>query len=300
MSRPDTLHPQVPGVAGNIAAFAAIYRFDFDAAHRLLDWASPYNEMMGPFSAVYARCYGGIADRYRLDIPAALTNFREAVEIATGAGPHSHAVRLASALLGQLLYETGDLAEATRLLEESYQFGSEGGGVDYLAARFVMGARIRALHGDRSAAIERLDAGMDTAQRLRLPRLEAAVNNQRIRLGIQIAPAAATRLRSTRTIPHNDGIATLTAELDEDSAVRLLAASDSPDDPGQACRRAAELAAGIDGQRRPLAALQAELLQIETLTATGRVPEARAGALHVSARCAEVGLPRLLVDAGLS
>ena len=300
MSRPDTLHPQVPGVAGNIAAFAAIYRFDFDTAHRLLDWASPYNEMVGPFSAVYGRCYGGIADRYRLDIPAALTNFREAFEIAGGLGPHSHAVRLAGALLGQLLYETGDLAEATRLLEESYQFGSEGGGVDYLAARFVIGARIRALHGDRSAAIERLDAGMDAAQRLRLPRLEAAVNNERIRLGIPIAPVAAARLRSTRTIPHNDGIATLTAELDENSAVRLLAASDSPDDQGQACRRAADLATGIDGRRRPLAALQAELLLIETLTATGRVAEARAGALHVSARCAEVGLPRLLVDAGLS
>src|SRR6478609_2941344 len=173
MSRPDTLHPQVPGVAGNIAAFAAIYRFDFDTAHRLLDWASPYNEMVGPFSAVYGRCYGGIADRYRLDIPAALTNFREAFEIAGGLGPHSHAVRLAGALLGQLLYETGDLAEATRLLEDSYQFGSEGGGVDYLAASFVIGARIRALHGDRSAAIERLDAGMDAAQRLRLPRLAA-------------------------------------------------------------------------------------------------------------------------------
>ena len=144
--------------------------------------------MMGPFATVYARCYGGIADRYRLDIPAALTNFREAVEIATGVGPHSHAARLAGALLGQLLYETGDLAEATRLLDESYQFGSEGGGVDYLAARFVIGARIRALHGDRSAAIERLDAGMDAAQRLRLPRLAAAVNNERIRLGIQIAP----------------------------------------------------------------------------------------------------------------
>ena len=300
MSRPDTLHPQVPGVAGNIAAFAAIYRFDFDTAHRLLDWASPYNERMGPFSAVYGRCYGGIADRYRLDIPAALTNFREAFEIAGGLGPHSHAVRLAGALLGQLLYETGDLAEATRLLEDSYQFGSEGGGVDYLAARFVIGARVRALHGDRSAAIERLDAGMDAAQRLRLPRLAAAVNNERIRLGIPIAAVAAARLRSTRPIPHNDGIATLTAELDENSAVRLLAASDSPDDQGQACRRAADLATGIDGRRRPLAALQAELLLIETLTATGRVADARAGAVHVSARCAEVGLPHLLVDAGLS
>jgi serine/threonine-protein kinase PknK len=116
----------------------------------------------------------------------------------------------------------------------------------------------------------------------------------------QIPPVVAARLRSTRTVPQNDGIATLTAELDEDSAVRLLAASDSPDDQWQACRRAADLAKGIDGQRRPLAALQAELLLVETLTATGRVAEARAGVLQVSARCAEVGLPRLLVDAGLS
>ena len=61
MSRPDTLHPRVPGVAGNVAAFAAICRFDFDAAHRLLEWAAPYQGMMGPFAAVYARCYRGIA-----------------------------------------------------------------------------------------------------------------------------------------------------------------------------------------------------------------------------------------------
>jgi serine/threonine-protein kinase PknK len=299
LSRPDTLPPRVPGVAGNVAAFAAIYRFDFDAAHRLLNWAAPYNDMMGPFSAVYARCYGGIADRYRLDIPSALTNFREAFEIARGVGPQSHAARLAGALLGQLLYETGDLAEATRLLDESYRLGSEGGGVDYLAARYVVAARIRALHGDRSSAMERLDAGMATAQRLRLPRLAAAVDNERIRLGIPIPPVAAGRLRSSRLISQNNGIATLTAELDENSAIRLLAASDSPDDQGQACRRAADLAEGIDGQRRPLAALQAELLLIETLTATGHIAEAQAGVSHVSARCAEVGLPRLLVDAGL-
>ncbi len=169
----------------------------------------------------------------------------------------------------------------------------------YLVARYVIGARIGALHGDRFAAVERLEAGMQAAQRLRVPRRAAAVNNERIRLGIQIAPVVAARLRSTRTIPHNIGIATLTAELDEDSAVRLLAASDSPDDQRQACTRAADLATGIDGQRRPLAARQAELLLVETLTATGRVAEARAGASRVSARCGELGLPRLLVDAGL-
>ena len=300
MSRPDTLHPRVPGVAGNVAAFAAIYRFDFDAAHRLLDWAAPYQEMMGPFATVYARCFHGMAARYQLDIPAALKNFREAFEIGAGVGPHSHAARLAGSLLGELLYETGDLAEAARLLDESYLLGSDGGGVDYLAARYVIGARVKAAQGDHGSAVDRLAAGAKAADHLRLPRLAARINNERIRLGIELPQAVAAGLRSPRSTPGGNGIATLTAELDEDSAVRLLSASDSADDREQACRRAAELAVGIDGERRPLAALQAQLLLVETLTAAGRATDARNELTPVAAKCAELGLSRLLVDAGLA
>src|SRR5271155_1624744 len=300
MSRPDTLHPRVPGVAGNLAAFAAICRFDFDAADRLLDWAAPYQEMMGPFATVYGRCYRGMAARYQLDIPAALENFREAFEIATGVGPHSHAARLAGSLLGELLYETGDLAEAKRLVDESYLLGSDGGAVDYLAARYVIGARIKAAHGDLGSAVERLAAGAKAAVHLRLPRLAARINNERIRLGIELPEAVAAALRSRRTIPRDNGIATMTAELDEDSAIRLLSASDSANDHEQACRRAADLAAAIDGERRPLAALQAQVLRIETLTAAGREADARDQLGPVAAKCAELGLSRLLVDAGLA
>ena len=36
VSRADTLHPRVPGVAGNVAAFAAVYRFEFVDARRFL------------------------------------------------------------------------------------------------------------------------------------------------------------------------------------------------------------------------------------------------------------------------
>jgi serine/threonine-protein kinase PknK len=300
MSRPDTLHPRVPGVAGNTAAFAAIYRFDFDAAHRLLDWAAPYQEMMGPFATVYARCFHGMAARYQLDIPAALTDFREALEIGAGVGPHSHAARLAGSLLGELLYETGDLAGATRLLDESYLLGSDGGGVDWLAARYVIGARIKAAQGDHGSAVDRLAAGAKAADHLGLPRLAARINNERIRLGIELPQAVAAALRSPRNIPRDNGIATLTAELDEDSAVRLLSASDSADDRELACRRAVELAAGIDGERRPLALLQAQLLLIETLTATGRATDARNKLAPVAAKCAQLGLSRLLVDAGIA
>ena len=299
LSRPDTFHPRVPGVAGNCAALAAVYRFDFDAVHRLLAWAAPYQEMMGPFASVNARCFGGIAARYQLDIPTALKNFREGYEMGVTVGPHSHAARLAGALLGELLYQTGELAEAMRLLDESYQLGSEVGAVDYMIAEYVTGARIKATQGDRSAAVDRLAEGAKAAEQLRLPRLAAAITNERIRLGIEITPEVAARLRATRTIPHDDGIATITAELDENSGIRLLSASDSANDREQACRRAADLVAGIDAERRPLAALSAQLLLSETLMATGRTDDADIVLPGVVARCEEVGLLRLLVDAGL-
>ena len=54
--------------------------------------------------------------------------FREAFDLATASlGPYSHAARLAGALLGELRYETGELDEAARLLDESNQLGSAGG-----------------------------------------------------------------------------------------------------------------------------------------------------------------------------
>ena len=264
-----------------------------------LESAAPYNEMLGPFATLYAHCFGGIAARYQLDIPAALRQFREAYEIGAEVGAHSHAIRLAGTLLGGLLYETGELAEASRLLDEGYALGSEGAGVDYLAARHVIGARIKAVQGDRSSAVERLADGAKAAEQLGLPRLAAAINNERIRLGIEIDPPVAARLRAPRTIPHGDGIALITAELDENSGIRLLSASDSADDREQACRRAADLLAGIDDERRPLAALTAQLLLVETLTATGRTDDANVVLPGVAARCNELGLSRLLVDAGL-
>jgi ATP/maltotriose-dependent transcriptional regulator MalT len=286
-------------VARNVAAFAAIHHFDFDAAHGLLESAAPYHAMLGPFATVYARCFGGIAARYQLDIPGALKQFREAHAIGAKGGRHSHAARLAGALLGELLYETGELAEATRLLDESYQLGSGGGGVDYLAARYVIGAKVKAAHGDRGSAVERLADGAKAAEQLRIPRLAAVINNERIRLGIAIEPRVAARLRATRTIPHDDGIAVITAELDENSGIRLLSTSDSADDRDQACRRAADLLAGIDAERRPLAALTAQLLLVETLMAAGKGDDANVVLPGVATRCRELGLSRLLVDAGL-
>ena len=138
--------------------------------------------MMGPFASVLAHSWAGIAAKYELDIPTARREFREAFEIGTRVGSRSHAARLAGALLGELLYEAGELDDAARMLEMSYGLGPDGGGVDYLAARYVGSAKVKAAQGDLSAAAERLDAGMKTAENLQLPRLAAAINNERIRL----------------------------------------------------------------------------------------------------------------------
>jgi serine/threonine-protein kinase PknK len=169
-----------------------------------------------------------------------------------------------------------------------------------LAARYVIGARIKAAQGDHNAAVDRLAAGAKAADLLGLPRLAARINNERIRLGIDLPQAVAAGLRSARSILGDNGIATLTAELDEDSAVRLLIVSNSAEDREQACRRAAELAAGIDGERRAFAALQAKLLLVETLTTAGRATDVRDELASVAAKCAELGLSRLLVDARLA
>jgi serine/threonine-protein kinase PknK len=201
-------------------------------------------------------------------------------------------------MLGELLYETGDFAEAASLLDESYQLGPEGGGTDYLAARYVVGAGIKVANGNRDAAANRLAAGMHVATQLRLPRLAAAINNERIRLGIPITAAVADRLRSPRDIPRvGDGIATMTAELDEDSGIRLLSSSSDADDRELACARAASLLAGIDPEQRPLAALRAQLLVAETLSAAGRATDARNELRPVAALCDQHGLPQLLIDA---
>jgi serine/threonine-protein kinase PknK len=299
LARPDSLPPRVAGVAGNIATFAAIYRFDYEAARRHSAFAARYHDLMGAFAPVYRLCFDAIAAKHQLDIPGAMDLLRHAHGMGAELGTHSHAVRVAGALLGELLYETGELAEASRIIEESYALGSEGGAVDYMIALYGTAARLKAADGDLDGAAARLSDGMRAAERLDLPRLAAVMTNLRIRLGLPVTPDVADRLRASGPVAAGaDGIAVITAELDEDSGVRLLAASGSAADRAEALRRAEQLAVGIDGAQRPWAALQAGLLVAETLVATGHRAE---GLDHPAvARCADLGLTRLLQDAGLT
>ena len=107
----------------------------------------PTTNAAGTRSAWLTGCaFTGLAHRLLLDIPAAENCFRKALKIAKrSGGSHSYSARLASSMLGELLYERGELDEAERLLDEGYKLGPEGGSVDFKIARYVIGARIKAL-----------------------------------------------------------------------------------------------------------------------------------------------------------
>ena len=291
LSRPETLPPWVVAVAANIASLLALYRFDFDAVRRWQQWAYHYHQQgSGPFSLMYGHCLVGIVANEQLDIAEAERCFREALRVAKRSGTiHSHAARLACALLGEVLYERGDINEADRLLDESYQLGAEGGVVEFMIARYVIGARIKAVRGDRDAAAARLDDGARVATTLGVPRLRAHVDCERMRLDLPVAPPAAHQ----DALP-DGGLGEITAQLRDETEIRGLLA----EQPGLACERAQAWVQRLERQGRPRALLQANRLLVAALSAADRTDDAKQTLAHIAAQCADRGMTRFLLDGG--
>ncbi|OUS88652.1 serine/threonine-protein kinase [Rhodococcus sp. NCIMB 12038] len=303
MARASTLRPWVLCGAADVASFRAIYRFDFDDARRWQKWALPFHQRSsGPFSVIYGYCMAGIAAREQLDLQAAEASFRHAMALATDAEEGlGYGTRLTAALLGDLLYEQGHLAEADRLLDRSHTLGAEGGTVDFMLATYGTGARLKRLLEQRDAAKSRLDEGDRLAQRLRLPRLEARIANERVRAGLGGAASSAQAIdRGIRPrIDRDNGIVVLTSELEEDSMIReaLITQSDVQD-LDEICARVLALVESIDPQARPRAFLNAALLKVEVLAAAGREEAALTELWPLAEQCARLGLVRPVLDAG--
>ncbi|ABG99937.1 probable serine-threonine protein kinase/ transcriptional regulator (plasmid) [Rhodococcus jostii RHA1] len=300
MARADTLRPWVMCGAADVASFRAIYRFDFDEARRWQTWALPFHQRStGPFSVLYGYCMAGIAAREQLDLPAAEASFRHAMALAEADDGLGYGARLTAALLGDLLYEQGHLADADHLLDRSHTLGAEGGTVDFLLATYGTGARLKRLLGQNDAAKARLDEGARLAQQLRLPRLAARVTNERVRTGIgHAAPGAPVIDRESRQLPaRNNGIAVVTFELEEDSAIRAaLTARDQDLEP--VYERAHALVESIERRVRPRAFLNAALLQVEVSATMGQQDAALTELLPLAEQCARLGLIRPVLDAG--
>jgi ATP/maltotriose-dependent transcriptional regulator MalT len=302
LARRDHLRPFAVGVAATVATFAAAYRYDLDEVNRIQAWAAPYAERhRDNFNIVHGLCYSGLAHRLMLDIPTAEACLRKALKIAKrSGGSHSYTARLASSALGELLYERGDLDEASRLLEEGYKLGPEGGSVDFKIARYVIGARIKALQGDRFAAGHRLDEAARVAQALSLSRLRAMAEHERTRLGLAPYPGSdpwpPTSYEQRRQPV--DAIDEITLQFEEASAIRILMDAEDPDRRELACRWAREWVDRTSTPNRPLALLRARRLLGSSLSAAGRVDEAKATIAAVAAQCAQLQMVRYLVDGG--
>jgi serine/threonine-protein kinase PknK len=302
LDRRDQLRPFAVGVAATVATFAAAYRYDLDEVNRIQAWAMPYAEHNhDTFNIVHGLCYWGLAHRLMLDTSAAEACLRKALKIAKRfGGGHSYTARLASSALGELLYERGDLDEASRLIEEGYKLGPEGGPVDFKIARYVIGARIKALQGDRFAAGQRLDEAARVAQALSLRRLRAMAEHERTRLGLAPHPGSGPWPPTSYEVRRQpvDAIDEITLQFEEASAIRMLMAADDPDKRQLACRWAQEWVDRTATPNRPQALLRAHRLLGASLSAAGRGDEAKATIAAVAAQCARLRMVRYLVDGG--
>lgn len=135
----------------------------------------------GPFSVVYGYCLAGIAAREQLDLTSAEANFRHAMELASEVDDElSSGALMTGALLGELPYEQGHLANAD-LLERSHTLAAEGGVLDFVLAAYGTGAQLKLTLGQPDAAMARLEEAARVAQRFHLPRLKAGVVNEQVR-----------------------------------------------------------------------------------------------------------------------
>src|SRR6476661_9812175 len=188
--------------------------------------------------------------------------YRKAFQLVReAANTQSQHARLTRALLAEVHYEQGRIDEAEELLNESFDAAALGGAADFMIRHYCLGARIMAVRGDREAAADRLEEGTRTAETFALPRLRAAIDAERVRLGLSPASGFVPVVRETRQ-PPADGIAVATAQLEEQAAIGLLVAQGDPAQTERACDWAGEWVRTLDGTGRRRAGLQATRLLV--------------------------------------
>jgi LuxR family maltose regulon positive regulatory protein/serine/threonine-protein kinase PknK len=322
--------PWLVAVSTNIQTFVDIHTFAYDTAQARQRWANPFHETTrGPYAGVYGRCFAGLAAFAQLDLITAEQRYQEAVALATAAaGQHSHAARLAGALVGRLHYERGETEAAERLLEECRELGAESGVPDFLITTYTTLARIKALRGDIDGVWSLLQEGEEAARQLALPRLLAAIDHERVRLHLafgQVDRAQSVLDRHVDDIvAGDDGIAMATrhyqlamcaqvmsANADYAGAIRLLTrirdeTSSTPWRYGETVARA-QLAAVLSLNGDADAAVRtlipaliagAESGLVRTIIDAGPEPLKLIGELREASRCRRwpAGLPTVSSD----
>lgn len=230
----ESFRPWIIAVGANVLTYVHIHSFRFEEALSLQVWARRFHERtQGPFSGVYGLCFSGMASFAMGRLDAAADSFQTALKVAREAtGRHSHAARLAGALLGQVLYESGAWGDAELLLEESRELGAEGGVADFSIATYCTYARLKVQQGNFDGAHAILDEGARNAEQLGIERLATAIYCERVCVLLaQGNLTAASRLVESNDAkehendaPMPNGIRTQIHEARQLARVRLLCA----------------------------------------------------------------------------
>jgi ATP/maltotriose-dependent transcriptional regulator MalT len=303
VDRADSLRPFILCRAADLASFRALRVLDFDDALRWQRWGRRYHQQIsGTLSVSYGYCFAALAANEQLDVAGAEAHLRHAIRIALSpSGRPTYVAKLAGSLLGELLYERGQLDQAEALLDDAYELGAEGGIVDFMLAAFGIGARLKAGRGDTAAAHRRLAEGLEIARKFELKRLEARLLYETVRLaaasGEPIEEPVRRRI-ANEVSQQLDGIGDVAAELIEDAQIRLLLIDGTPSAVETACRRARTRSDRVDQRKRPRAHLQATLQLALCLGLAGENGEAQRVLSPALRTCAALGLSRLLIDEG--
>jgi serine/threonine-protein kinase/serine/threonine-protein kinase PknK len=302
MDRTDTLPSFILCRAADLASFRALRKLDFDDALRWQRVGRKYHRAIsGAVTVTYGYCLAAIAANEQLDVAGAEAHLRHAIRIALlPSGRPTYVAKLAGSLLGEILYEHGEFEEAEVLLDDAYELGAEGGIVDMLITAYAAGARLKCARGDRAAAGRRLAEGLEIARGLGLPRLEARLVFEQVRLAAStegVDPSLAARVMA-HGAQMLDGIGDVTTEFREDAQIRLLISDGQPSALSAACDRARARLDHVDQSSRPRAHLHATLQYALCLGAAGNTGEAQRVLVPALKTCAALGLSRLLIDEG--
>ena len=303
VTRADSLRPFLLCRAADVASFRALRKLDFDDALRWQRWGRKYHQdISGALSVSYGYCLAALAANEQLDVAGAEAHVRHAIRIALlPSGRPTLVAKLAGSLLGELLYEHGQLDEAEVLLDDAHELGIEGGIVDFMLASFGTGARLKLCRGDSAAAHHRLAEGLEIARQLRLERLESGLLKESVRIAalsgepVDDALAGAVIGQGPQQLKATGDDA---AEFREDSQIRLLLLDSNPSALSQACARARVRLDHVNQDKRPRAHLHATIQLALCLAVAGNTDEAQRLLAPALKTCAALGLSRLLVDDG--
>lgn len=296
LAEPDRFDAWYPAAAAVVAAFLDITRFDFEAAKTCRERAAQYfNGPRSQLSHVYAYCMSAIAAHEQLDIRETDYFLRKAMLVAmAGHRTPSLSARLVGALLGEILYERNDIAEAETYLDAAHELGANLGSIDFMIAIYVTGSRAKAALGKFAEARARLADGMRVATELRLPRLAAHIVAEQIRRGDTDLPTPDPPDES----PEPTGVPELTRDMLRGNFIQYALRPGSGIAPEVATAAAQRLADKLTAQRRPRALSSANLLLAQCLSNSGQPDQARRLAATTTADLAEIGLLRPILDAG--